>query len=232
MAQVRNAAYKGGRLVNPSQDASKYVCIDEVIPLPIVAVTASKDSCNLVTLWEPKFTATPFINSSTLMQAFMANYKQYRCRSVEVILESTKCGLEHERVETAIYWIPNHYEFDNDTDTVPQTWNMVLEKDRVSRVTRSGGRNGIRLHYIPQMVYQEDVDEDEDPPAPDTVFQVRGDFKCGWLPTDQPYRTLDFRGPALIFRRPYTNLEEAPLVVQYCVNVRCVFEFRNAKADV
>lgn len=228
--QVRNAKYKGPRLVEPKQDSSKYCVIDEVISLADYSLNTSIVGPNTTDNREFKFTCAQFLSGSALMQAFMGNFKQFRCRKVEVTLESSMCGTEHFRLDQCIYWIPNHFEFDNDASTIPSNWNAVLEMDHISTVTRSGGRNIVKMAYIPQMVSYDEIDEDEDEKAPDSIFQIRGDFQSGWLPTGAPYTTLEYRGPLLIHRIPYHTTVQP--VCFYAVNVRTIWEFRNAKADV
>lgn len=233
MAQQRNAVYKGARLIEPRQDSSKYVVIDEVINQPAKAIYYTDASANVIDTYELKYTVSPFLTGSALMQAFMENFKEFRVRKLEVTMESTECSPDHPRIDQRIFWIPNHYEFDNDLSTRPTTWTSTLESPHISKVSSSGGRNIIRISYIPQMVYQDEIDEDEDPPNPDNIFQVRGDFRSGWMPTGAPYTTLDLRGPQVVFRRPYILAVPAnPVAALYSITVRGIFEFRNAKADV
>lgn len=233
MSQQRNARYKGRRLVEPRQDSSKYVVIDEVILPTILDVTYSGSDYNQVLTYEPKFTATPFLNTSPLMAAFDANFQEFRCRSVEITFESTECGLEHPRIQSAIYWVPNHYNWDNNgAEEKSQYWSQVLEKEHMQMVHKSGGKDIFYLHYVPQLVFQDDVDEDEDEPHPDTIFQVRGDFKSGWMPTGAPYTTIEFRGPVIYFRRPYRQpVPDPAIAARYQVTIRALWEFRNCNVD-
>lgn len=232
MSSQRNAKYKGTRLVEPRQDASKYVCIDEVYLPVILSVNYSAVDYNQVLRYEPRVTPGSFLASSPLMLAFWDNFKEFRARKVEVSFESMECGTEHPRVQSAIYWVPNHFDYDNQPAANPAYWSQVLEQDRMSIVHKAGGKDMFHLQYIPQLISQEDIEEDNPEPAPDFVFQVRGDFKYGWCPTTDPAKQWELRAPVIYFRRPYRAAGPEDAAVKYQVTVRVLFEFRNARTDV
>lgn len=197
----------------------------------ILSVNYSAADYNQVLKYEPKFMAQPFLSTSPLMLAFWDNFKNFRARKIEVSFESMDCGTEHPRVQQCIYWVPNHHEYDN-LNLNPEYWSQVLESRHMSVVHKAGGKDSFYIQYVPQLVYQEDIDEDENDPIPDTIFQVRGDFKSGWCPTTDPAKTWEHRGPVVYFRRPYRAAGAEDAAVKYQVTLRVLWEFRNAKADI
>lgn len=232
VSQVTLAKYKSGRLVRPRRMADEYVCIDEVEydAFPVLTISSSPGNPNDVTLKEVKFTPNLFLNSSPLMDAFYDNYRYFRCRSVELTYTSTDTSVDYRRVQMGCYWTPDHYAYDNNIDSAILKWNDFMEKPNTNMINIRGRSGIFRLNYVPQLVKQDDVVEDEDAPAPDTVWQVRGDQPMGWLLTNEPNKTIELRGPMMVFRKPYSPAGgPASPEVNYIINVKTFWEFKKAK---
>lgn len=229
--QVTLAKYKASRLVTPRRMADEYVCIDEVEyeNFPVITVTASPGNVNDVQVSEIKFNTNTFLASSPLMSAFYEHYRYFRCRSVEVVYTSTDVTTDYRRTQVGCYWIPDHYSWDNNIDAPIIKWNDFMEKPNTSMINYIGNRGIFKLRYVPQLVKQDDIVEDEDDPIPDVVFQTRGDTPAGWLLTNVPNKTVDLRGPLVVFRRPYTSGAIATPEVSFGITVKCIWEFKKAK---
>lgn len=230
--QVRLAKYKGPRCRDPSRMADEYVCIDEVdySNWPVLTISSAVDTVNAITTNEVKFSPSMFLATSPLMSAFYEHYRYFRCRSVCVEYFPTNRTVDYRRTQVGIYWTPDHHALDNGVDSAIGTWQSFLEKPNTQMVNYSGGHTGFKIKYVPQMVYQEDIDEDENDPQPDTVYQVRGDFQVGWLNTNEPNKTYEYRGPLVVFRRPYSQAGGISTPeVSYAIQVKTIWEFKKAK---
>lgn len=230
--QVHLAKYKSRRLVDPSRMADEYVAIDEVeySNWPVLTINSSAGDANACVTNEIKFAPTLFLASSPLMSAFYDHYRYFRCRSVEVTYTSSSAAVDYRRTQVGVYWIPDHFAYDNNRDAPISSWIDFMEKPN-SHMILSKGHHGIfKLRYVPQMVYQEDIDEDENDPVQDTIHQVQGDYQSGWMPTTESNKTWELRGPLVVFRRPYSVAGgiDTP-EVSYIINVRCIWEFKKAK---
>lgn len=230
--QVHLAKYKGRRLVDPRRLADEYVAIDEVEynEWPVLEIKTSAGNPNDVVLHEVKFKLSLFLASSPLATAFYENYRYFRVRSVTVDYTSSDVAVDFRRVQAGVYWIPDHWALDNNRDAPIATWQDFMEKPNVSMLSRHGGHNRYRISYVPQQVYQDDIDEDEEDPMPDTVFQVRGDAPFGWMETNTPNKSLEHRGPQVVFRKPYIPSGGVSTTeISFIINVRVILEFKKAK---
>lgn len=235
ITQVNNAVYKGRRLVDPKRMTDKYACVDECEfqHWPVIHVYSKVGSPNEITTFEPVFTFYLFGQYSPFLESCYENYQQFRCRSVVVSFESPICTSIHARIQTGIYWIPNHADMDSKEDDSPQNWVSFLEKRHTSMVTQSGGSNRFKIKYIPQVAAHQVIVEDEmkvpeDPPV-QRFETVEANAQSGWMVTSEHNKTWKHRGPMVIFRRPYKLSGEDDIVASYSVVVRTVWEFRNLK---
>lgn len=233
--QVTLAKYKGGRLVAPRNQADEYVCIEEVDydHFPVFNIPCSTTgNVNEVVSNEARFNMNLFLANSNLLAAFYIHYRYFRVRSVEVSYKTTDVQASYDRFHKVIYWIPDHWAYDNGHDTPINTWADAVEKSNVSPI--NAPRNGMfKLKYVPQLVKQDDNLEDEEEPEPgpaQVVWQVRGDCPAGWMVTNDFNRTVDFRGPLVVFNKPYQpNGSPARNAAAYVISVKIVVEFKKAK---
>lgn len=230
--QVHLAKYKSRRLVDPRRMADEYVAIDEVEynEFPVLTINSAVGNPNEVVTKEVKFAPQLFLNSSPLMSAFYEHYRYFRCRSVEITFTSTSHNVDYRRCQVGVYWIPDHFAYDNNRDAPIALWHDFKEKPNTHMILQKGHHGIFKLRYVPQMVYQEDIDEDENDPVQDTIHQVQGDYQSGWMPTTDSNKTWELRGPLVVFRKPYSAAGGISTPeVSYIINVRTIWEFKKAK---
>lgn len=229
-AGIVNARYKGVRCRDPLRMTDKYAVIDEIVPLPIYEVASDADAdAKAIQTWEPRVKINQFTPSSPLLNAFFTNYAQFRVRSVTVSFSSLNVDNVNPRYEVGVYWIPNHYMWDYGQDVQFSNWIDFKEKNRCSIVSRNSGDNGFTIRYVPQLSQFDDVEEDE-AELPPADIAIRSTGKSGWLPTTDQFKDFEFRGPMMVFRKPYAAIPTTSRV--WSRTVRCVFEFRQAKTGV
>lgn len=227
---LTQARYKGPRCRDPLRMTDKYACIDEVIPLPVYELASDADiSGNICQTYEPRVKVNLFTPTSPLLNAFFAAYAQFRVRSVHVTFTSVSVDNVNNRYSVGCYWIPNHSIYDSGVDGNITVWNDFMEKDRTSMISRDAGASQFSLRYIPQLSDVEFVEEDE-PDIPAVDYPVLSSMKGGWLPTSDVYKDFEFRGPLIVFRKPYSAVPVNSRV--WTRQIRCVFEFRQAKTSV
>lgn len=232
--QVTLAKYKSHRLVPPGQMADEYVCIDEVeyTNYPVITINSSPGAVGDVVRNEIKFNYALFATYSPLLRAFYENYRYFRCRACEVTYAATDYTVDFRRTQVGCYWIPDHYAYDNNADPPINSWPEFMEKPNTSMLNARGDHGIFKIKYVPQLVKQDDNDEDDPDPLPDVIYQVRGDFPMGWMPTNEFNKTIDLRGPMAVFRRPYSPAGGiATPEVSYSITVKTYWEFKKAKVN-
>lgn len=229
--QVTLAKYKLGRLVTPRQMADEYVCIDEVDyqNWPVLTINSSPGNPNDVILMEPRFNFNTFAPGSPLLNAFFENYRYFRCRSVLVTFQSTDVSVDYRRVQVGCYWVPDHSSYDRGVDAPITSWSIFKEKPNTSMINTRGNPSRFHIRYVPQVTKQDEVVEDEEV-VPPVIWDVRGDQPMGWMDTSAPFKTLEMRGPHIVFRRPYSPAGgPATPEVSYSITVKTIWEFKKAK---
>lgn len=241
--QFSNAIYKIPRRFGTPRTANQYTCVKETAQDDrlgaqnnVFNVIGSASDYNQVQVFEPIFKPSNFLGSSPLMNAFYTHYDQFRCRSVKVEFTSVLVGASSKapRVETAIWWCPNHQQEDSEVagGDAPgyQYWTQLRESTHVSYIGHSPYRR-FAIDYVPQQIDQDAV-VDKDTEGKIDVELTYSDMPAGWMATSETNKTAQFRGPYVHFRRPFLGAGAQEVIVDsMSVVYTVIWEFRNADTD-